>query len=110
MPDLQKCGGLEEGQRIANLAHYYYKPFSPPMVASFPCAMATSRIWASVPKFMILEWQAYFHTDQMWKDIVKYEPNGLKRASFLSENKKYKINGRNNQSVENKQETVPGVF
>ena len=34
MPDLQKCGGLGEGQRIANLANLYYKPFSPHMVAS----------------------------------------------------------------------------
>ncbi|SMG66488.1 galactonate dehydratase, partial [methanotrophic bacterial endosymbiont of Bathymodiolus sp.] len=35
MPDLQKCGGLGEGQRIANLANLYYIPFSPHMVGSF---------------------------------------------------------------------------
>ena len=28
MPDLQKCGGLGEGQRIANLAQLYYVPFA----------------------------------------------------------------------------------
>ena len=35
MPDLQKAGGLGEGQRIANLANLYYTPFAPHMVASF---------------------------------------------------------------------------
>ena len=35
MPDLQKTGGLGEGQRIANLANLYYVPFAPHMVASF---------------------------------------------------------------------------
>src|SRR5678810_424769 len=38
MPDLQKCGGLGEGQRIANLANLYYTPFSPHMV----CLLYTS--------------------------------------------------------------------
>ena len=33
MPDLQKAGGLGEGQRIANLANLYYVPFAPHMVA-----------------------------------------------------------------------------
>jgi galactonate dehydratase len=78
MPDLQKCGGLGEGQRIANLANLYYKPFSPHMVASFLGAMASCHVCASVPNFMILEWQAYFHTDKMWKDIVKYDGEWVK--------------------------------
>ncbi len=78
MPDLQKCGGLGEGQRIANLANLYYKPFSPHMGASVLGAMATCHVCASVPNFMILEWQAYFHTDQLWKDIVKYDGEWVK--------------------------------
>lgn len=78
MPDLQKTGGLGEGQRIANLANLYYKPFSPHMVASFLGAMATCHVCASVPNFMIMEWQAYFHTEQMWKDIVKYDGEWVK--------------------------------
>jgi galactonate dehydratase len=57
MPDLQKCGGLGEGQRIANLANLYYVPFAPHMVASFLGAMASAHVCASVPNFMILEWQ-----------------------------------------------------
>jgi galactonate dehydratase len=73
MPDLQKAGGLGEGQRIANLASLYYVPFAPHMVASFLGAMASCHVCASVPNFMILEWQMYFHTDPMYKEIVKYD-------------------------------------
>lgn len=73
MPDLQKAGGLGEGQRIANLANLYYVPFAPHMVASFLGAMASAHVCASVPNFMILEWQIYFHTDPMFKEIVNYD-------------------------------------
>lgn len=73
MPDLQKCGGLGEGQRIANLANLYYVPFAPHMVASFLGAMASAHVCAAVPNFMILEWQSYFHTDPMFKEIVTYD-------------------------------------
>ncbi|MEO6187585.1 MAG: mandelate racemase/muconate lactonizing enzyme family protein, partial [Ginsengibacter sp.] len=73
MPDLQKTGGLGEGQRIANLANLYYVPFAPHMVASFLGAMATAHVCASVPNFLIMEWQSYFHTDPMFKEIVDFE-------------------------------------
>lgn len=73
MPDLQKAGGLGEGQRIANLSNLYYVPFAPHMVASFLGAMASCHVCASVPNFMILEWQIYFHTDPMFKEIVTFE-------------------------------------
>ena len=73
MPDLQKAGGLGEGQRIANLANLYYVPFAPHMVASFLGAMASCHVCASVPNFMVLEWQIYFHKDPMFKEIVTFE-------------------------------------
>ena len=73
MPDLQKVGGLGEGQRIANLANLYYVPFAPHMVASFLGAMASAHVCASVPNFMILEWQIYFHKNPMFKEIVDFE-------------------------------------
>jgi galactonate dehydratase len=73
MPDLQKAGGLGEGQRIANLANLYYVPFAPHMVASFLGAMASCHCCASVPNFMILEWQIYFHTNPMFDEIVIYD-------------------------------------
>src|ERR671918_36024 len=73
MPDLQKAGGLGEGQRIANLANLYYVPFAPHMVASFLGAMASCHVCASVPNFMILEWQTYFDTMPMYREIVTYD-------------------------------------
>ncbi len=73
MPDLQKAGGLGEGQRIANLANLYYVPFAPHMVASYLGAMAACHVCASVPNFMILEWQIYFQKDAMFKEIVTFE-------------------------------------
>ncbi len=73
MPDLQKAGGLGEGQRIANLSNLYYVPFAPHMVASYLGAMAASHVCASVPNFLILEWQIYFHKNPMFKEIVSYD-------------------------------------
>jgi galactonate dehydratase len=73
MPDLQKAGGLGEGQRIANLAHLYYVPFAPHMVASFLGAMASAHVCASVPNFMILEWQTYFDTQPRYREMVTYD-------------------------------------
>jgi galactonate dehydratase len=73
MPDLQKAGGLGEGQRIANLANLYYVPFAPHMVASYLGAMASAHVCASVPNFMILEWQIYFHRDAMFTEIVDFD-------------------------------------
>lgn len=73
MPDLQKCGGLGEGQRIANLANLYYVPFAPHMVSSFLGAMACAHVCASVPNFMIMEWQIYFHENPMFEEIVTYD-------------------------------------
>jgi galactonate dehydratase len=73
MPDLQKCGGLGEGQRIANLANLYFTPFSPHMVGSFLAAMGSAHVCASVPNFHILEWQTLSDTEAKWKDIVTYD-------------------------------------
>ncbi len=73
MPDLQKAGGLGEAQRIANLANLYYVPFAPHMVASYLGAMASAHVCASVPNFMILEWQIYFHKNPMFKEIMDFE-------------------------------------
>jgi galactonate dehydratase len=80
MPDLQKAGGLGEGQRIANLSNLYYVPFAPHMVSSFLGAMAACHVCASVPNFLILEWQAYFHTDPMFKEIVIHKGEWLDKG------------------------------
>ena len=63
----------EVEQQNANLANLYYVPFAPHMVASFLGAMASCHVCASVPNFMILEWQTYFDTQPMWKEMVTYD-------------------------------------
>lgn len=83
MPDLQKCGGLGEGQRIANLAQLYYIPFAPHMVSSYLGAMACAHVCASVPNFMIMEWQIYFHEDEMFQEIVDYEGSMVDDDGYL---------------------------
>jgi galactonate dehydratase len=83
MPDLQKAGGLGEGQRIANLANLYYTPFAPHMVASYLGAMASCHVCASVPNFMVLEWQIYYHTDSMWQEIVTFDGDDMVVDGFI---------------------------
>jgi len=107
MPDLQKAGGLGEGQRIANLANLYYTPFAPHMVASFLGAMASAHVCASVPNFLILEWQSYFHTDQMYKDIVKYDGEWVKN-SFITLSEKPGIGVEINEEGMKKY-AIPGI-
>ncbi len=107
MPDLQKAGGLGEGQRIANLANLYYTPFAPHMVASFLGAMASAHVCASVPNFLILEWQSYFHTDPMFKDMVHYEGEWVSK-SFITLSEKPGIGVEINEEGMKKY-AIPGV-
>jgi galactonate dehydratase len=83
MPDLQKCGGLGEGQRIANLANLYYIPFAPHMVATLLGAMACAHVCVSVPNFLIMEWQSYFMTNPMYKEIVTFDEENWVKDSFI---------------------------
>src|SRR6187431_569989 len=107
MPDLQKTGGLGEGQRIANLANLYYTPFAPHMVASFLGAMASAHVCASVPNFLILEWQSYFHTDPMFKEIIKYDGEWVK-DSFITLSEKPGIGVEINEEGMKKY-AIPGI-
>lgn len=107
MPDLQKTGGLGEGQRIANLANLYYTPFAPHMVASFLGAMASAHVCASVPNFLILEWQSYFHTDPMFKEIVHYDGEWVQN-SFITLSEKPGIGVEINEDGMKKY-AIPGV-
>jgi len=107
MPDLQKTGGLGEGQRIANLANLYYVPFAPHMVASYLGAMASAHVCASVPNFLILEWQIYFHKDPMFKEIVTYSGTQVEN-SFITVSDKPGIGVEINEEGMRKYAT-PGV-
>ena len=73
MPDLQKCGGLGEGQRIANLANLYYVPMAPHMVASPLGAMGACHCCAAVPNFLCLEWHWISRWDR-WNELIEEDP------------------------------------
>src|ERR1035437_327939 len=56
MPDIQKCGGLAEAKKIADLAHTYYIPIAPHCQASPIGMMAACHAMATVPNFLVQEW------------------------------------------------------
>jgi galactonate dehydratase len=70
MPDIQKCGGLLEARKIADMAHTYYVPFAPHCVVSPIGTMASCHVCAAVPNFLVLEWHWVSHL-QLWRDFVK---------------------------------------
>lgn len=70
MPDIQKCGGLLESRKIADMAHTYYVPFAPHCVVSPIGTMASCHVCAAVPNFLVLEWH-WIGRLQLWKDFVK---------------------------------------
>lgn len=107
MPDLQKAGGLGEGQRIANLANLYYVPFAPHMVASFLGAMASCHVCASVPNFLILEWQIYFHNNPMYKEIVTFDGEMIQNG-FITLSEKPGVGVEINEEGMKKY-AIPGV-
>jgi galactonate dehydratase len=53
------------------------------MVASYLGAMASAHVCASVPNFMILEWQIYYHKDPMWKEIVTFDGEEFVEDGFI---------------------------
>jgi len=73
MPDVQKCGGIGEAQRIANLANAHYVPFAPHMVSSPYGMMASAHICSSVPNFYMLE-SNQIDLSTGWAGILKENP------------------------------------
>ena len=70
MPDLQKCGGLLEGRKIADMAHTYYVPFAPHCVVSPIGTMASCHVCAAVPNFLVLEWH-WIQRLELWRSFVR---------------------------------------
>ncbi|MPY91211.1 MAG: mandelate racemase/muconate lactonizing enzyme family protein [Luteitalea sp.] len=70
MPDLQKCGGLLEGRKIADMAHTYYIPFAPHCVVSPIGTMASCHVCAAVPNFLVLEWH-WIPRLELWRSFVQ---------------------------------------
>lgn len=70
MPDFQKCGGLLEGRKIADMAHIYYVPEAPHCVVSPIGTMASCHVCAAIPNFLILEWH-WVGNLTLWRNFVK---------------------------------------
>jgi galactonate dehydratase len=73
MPDVQKCGGLLEARKIADMAHTYYTPIAPHSQASPIGAMATAHAMACCPNFLVVEWHWGHPAERWtrWKEFVK---------------------------------------
>jgi galactonate dehydratase len=70
MPDFQKCGGLLEARKIADMAHAYYVPVAPHAVTSPIGMMATAHVCAAIPNFLVQEWHWVDSLD-LWRNWVK---------------------------------------
>lgn len=70
MPDIQKCGGLLEARKIADMAHTYYVPVAPHCVVSPIGTMASAHVCAAIPNFLVLEWH-WIQRHSLWKNFVK---------------------------------------
>jgi gluconate/galactonate dehydratase len=71
-PDLQKCGGLLEGRRIADAADRWGVGLAPHCIASPIGLMASAHLCAAAANFVVLE----FHGQDVpfWNDLAKGEP------------------------------------
>ena len=70
MPDFQKCGGLLEARKIADMAHAYYVPVAPHAVTSPIGMMATAQVCAAIPNFLAQEWH-WIDSPDLWRNWVK---------------------------------------
>lgn len=73
MPDIQKCGGLSEAKKIADLAHTYYVPIAPHCQASPIGMMAACHVMSTVPNFLVQEWHWGHPAERLarWKQYVQ---------------------------------------
>ena len=70
MPDFQKCGGLLEARKIADMAHTYYVPVAPHAVTSPIGMMATAHVCSVIPNFLVQEWH-WIDSPDLWRNWVK---------------------------------------
>ena len=73
MPDIQKCGGLLEARKIADMAHTYYIPMAPHAQASPIGTMASCHVMAAIPNALVIEWHWSHPAARLtrWRQYVK---------------------------------------
>jgi L-alanine-DL-glutamate epimerase-like enolase superfamily enzyme len=67
-PDFQKCGGLLEGRKIADLADTHYMAVAPHCIASPVGTLASAHVAAAIPNFLALEWHGM--SVPFWEEMV----------------------------------------
>jgi len=75
MPDVARTGGLLEMKKIAALADTYYVPVAPHNMVGPVATMASLHLCASVPNFLVLEYQL---GDVPWIDDLISSPIPIK--------------------------------
>jgi L-alanine-DL-glutamate epimerase-like enolase superfamily enzyme len=58
-PDVQKCGGLAEAKKIADLAHAANKPVAPHMIGSPLALLAAAHVAVAIPNLLVCELHAH---------------------------------------------------
>ncbi len=81
MPDMHKCGGGGESQRIANLAALYYVPFAPHSQASPLGSAHGAHVTASVPNHLVSEWH-WASRQEQWDNWVISDVPVLERGYY----------------------------
>ena len=72
-PDVQKCGGIGEAHRIAYMANTYHVAFVPHVVSTYLGVMAAAHVCASIPNFLLLQFQNYHLEDPWFKEMAIYD-------------------------------------
>ncbi|HEX8918059.1 MAG TPA: mandelate racemase/muconate lactonizing enzyme family protein [Chloroflexota bacterium] len=81
-PDLQKCGGLLEGRRIADLADTHYVALAPHCIASPVGTIASAHVAAAIPNFLVLEWHGM--SVPFWEDMVTGMEGGIIQDGYIT--------------------------
>ena len=71
-PDLNKCGGILEGQNIAHMADLQYIPVAPHNTSTPVGTLAACQFCASIPNFVSLEWHGSREMAQ-WSRLVEWD-------------------------------------
>jgi L-alanine-DL-glutamate epimerase-like enolase superfamily enzyme len=58
-PDVQKCGGLAEAKKIADLARLANKPVAPHMIGGPLALMTTAHLSVAIPNILVTEFHAH---------------------------------------------------
>jgi len=85
-PDLNKCGGILEGQRIANMADLQYIPVAPHNTSTPVGTLAACHLCASIPNFVSLEWHGLREAAE-WSRLVKWDGPIIKDGYIMIPNK-----------------------